>query len=307
MIKKEIKIGIFFVSSVLIFYFGVLFLKKSPLFSNENNYYFTCEDLKSLKKGDLVFSRGINLGNIKTISLMDDFAKKIKVSFSVKKNIKITNKSFCQITPSIISGIGNSFLQIIITEQGEILKNNSEIIYKEDLGMKEIITPTIKSVEELLFITNKFIIEVAKNTENVFKIIKNIEKMSFKLDFFLEKNLNNFTSISKNISELLENLKNPNYGIEAIFIEFNKLMKTINSENILITINNINSTAIELNNILKMIQNKNGIFYKLFQNTEFYDNLNKTIKSADNFLVNLKEEPSKYVHFSLFGKKNEKK
>jgi phospholipid/cholesterol/gamma-HCH transport system substrate-binding protein len=97
---------------------------------------------------------------------------------------------------------------------------------------------------------------------------------------------NNLVLASNNAAEITNNLKK---------VDFSATMKKIDA-----TLSGVKKATAQLNS-------KQGTLGLLLSDSTLYNNLLKTTNHMSNLLIDLKEHPKRYVHFSIFGRKNKKK
>ena len=264
-----------------------------------NEYFFSVEEAQGLDVGSKILYKGLVVGRVSKVEFFDSESMRIKITVKIDKNISLTNNSTFRINSSLIPGIGTSTINLEI-EKGEKLKLNSEVKAELDQKLQEMIAPTIKNAGDLLLLTNKFLIDIAKNTESISKIFFNLEKTTEQVNRIISRNEKNFLGISDSVHKIVNTLNNPKNGIGEFMGQLNILLKNINSETTLNLLKNISDISIKVDSILEKIINSEGSLSKLLNSNEFHDELVATTKSGDLLLKNMKNNPSRYVSFSLF-------
>jgi phospholipid/cholesterol/gamma-HCH transport system substrate-binding protein len=304
-LKKETKIGVLFACSLIIFYLGSAFLKGSSLMSKNKTYYILYDDASGLKIANPVMTKGVTIGKVKDISVLYKEGNKIKVTIEVDKNFVFTTGTKCQLSASLISGFGATCI-IVIHGDGEIVKEFEYLSGVADKSLTDAITPTIKNLEELVFLTNAFLMELAKNTSKIALIFDNIENMTRKINSIISKSESSIYVISKELSKLIQYINNPEFGITPFLMNLNNFMKILSSKNIEITIESIKEIASNLNIILTMTKNNKSSLAKILNDSELYDSLNLSVKNLNALFIDVKMHPNRYLNFSVFGNKNKK-
>jgi phospholipid/cholesterol/gamma-HCH transport system substrate-binding protein len=101
-------------------------------------------------------------------------------------------------------------------------------------------------------------------------------------------------------------LKQNNQKINAILNNINTITDQVAAANFKQTIDNANKAVADLQGIVTKVNNGQGTLGLLVNDTKMYDNLNNASKNLDNLIIDLKENPKRYVHFSVFGGGNKK-
>tara|TARA_B100000963_G_scaffold76398_1_gene64478 strand:- start:419 stop:1120 length:702 start_codon:yes stop_codon:yes gene_type:complete len=118
------------------------------------------------------------------------------------------------------------------------------------------------------------------------------------------KNLNNASmaaikildSNQKNLNKTFNNIKNTSENLKSI-------TDSISNAQFSYAIRSLTQTAESLNNIVFSIESGKGTAGKLIKDDGLYENLIDASKELESLLSDLKKHPKRYVHFSLFGKK----
>lgn len=297
MINREVKIGILATLTIAIFYFGSSYLKGKHLFNTDNIYYVVYDNSNGLKEASPVLYRGIIVGKIISTEITKEEIPQIKVAFSVKRDIKVTTTTEAQACSSIL---GSTCINLVMSG-GDSLPNRSFIPGMIDIGLTDKIAPTIRSIDELLIVTNKFLMEIAKNTDKISAIFINLELITNKLSSILVNNEKNIASISNEISKLIILINDPQIGIKPMLININAMSKDLNSGIFKNYLERINNILLNLDILIDRTTKGENSLGKLSIDSEFYDNLNKTIVSTNSLMSDLKDHPWRYLNFSIFG------
>ena len=70
------------------------------------------------------------------------------------------------------------------------------------------------------------------------------------------------------------------------------------------TMQQVNRTLANVEEMTQRLNSNEGSLGLLMRDPTLYNNLNATLMSADSLLVNVRQHPKRYVHFSLFGRKD---
>ena len=113
--------------------------------------------------------------------------------------------------------------------------------------------------------------------------------------------------ILTNAESISSNLKNNNAKINAIMNNINSITDQVAAANFKQTIENANKAVADLQGVVNKMNNGNGTLGLLLNDSKMYDNLNNASKNLDNLIIDLKQNPKRYVHFSVFGGGNKDK
>ena len=306
-IRREFKIGVFAVIVILVSWWGFSWLGGEDLFKSYNTYYVYYEEVsKDLQVSSRVYIRGVNVGNVRDIQLQGD---KVKVEIAIEEQYAgmIPNNSIALITEGMMGGAqikieqGNS--EAIATD-GSVLNGHLDaglmaMVSEKIDPLMENINGTIEKLDQTIDGVNTLI---ADNTENITKIVANLEAMSAELNGILADSKKDIDNIMGDVSSFTAMLKQNTATIESMLQNLDKFSGDVAESNL---VDQLSTTVERLNGIISAIENGEGSVGKLLNDDEIHNSLNDTIDSVNALVSDLKEHPMRYVHFSLFGKSEE--
>lgn len=304
-LSREIKTAIIIIGGILLFILGFTYLKSSSLFDDHKTFYAVYNNVNGITPGTPVDINGLGVGTIKDIRFLDDKGL-LLVTFTVNNDFQFSSNSEVEIYDTGI--IGGRALRIKPVFDGSALaKNGDTLVSGVKPGITELVTqrlnPLQEKLEELLNSADTVLIGMDKvmNEEsrghlrsgiaNLDDVLQNVNRISAKLDAFLDKNtadldgsLKNVKKISANLAQVSDTLVNANLGN---------------------TIRSLESTAEHLNAMIAKLESGDGSMAKLINDDALYTNLNNASAELKLLLEDVKNNPKRYVHFSVFGKKNQ--
>jgi len=289
-ITKEAKIGIVTIISLALLYFGLNYLKGVNLFKPVNHYYVSFSNVKDVTISSPVFVEGFKVGLVRSISYDYSTMDKISVEVSLEDKMKINKGSYITIEKSFLGG---AELHIHLNKYVDDYFNPGSVIEGRMVeDMFSSVQNLLPGVEQLLPKLDSILggLETLVNhpalTSSLSHIevtAKNLEQSSLYLNNVLRSDIpsivSDFKIISSNFTEVSEELKGLN------------LDATMNSVNA--TLNNLKMTTDRLNST----DNSMGL---LLNDKNLYLNLNETAGNASKLLLDLRENPKRYVRFSIF-------
>ena len=289
--SHEVIIGIISVFSLVILYFGINYLKGVNLFKPTNHYYVKFNDVTDLQKASPVYVEGFKIGVVNNIYY--DYASpgNIVAIISLDKSMKIQSGSYIELTSSLTAGASlhimlnkyvSSYCQIGDTLEGKSRIGPMDVISKTLLPQIENIMPKIDSIltglNEILKhpALTQSLVSIQRTTSNLESSTANLNKM---LNGDVPVILNNFKIISSDFTEVSSRLK---------------------SLDLTASYNSLNKTLSNIENMSNQLNRNDNSFGLLLNDRTLYDNLNSTTEKASNLLLDLKQNPKRYVHFSIF-------
>ncbi|WP_317898670.1 MlaD family protein [Aurantibacillus circumpalustris] len=317
-VSKEFKIGIVVVFAIAAFVWGLSFLKGSNLFFEKSFLYAVYPKIENLNPSSPLQINGYQIGQIKTISLIQkDGQNLVLVKFLITEEIDIPRKSVAKVVSTNL--LGGMAVELVFSKEKEFLKNGDTLVSETEQSFKEAfnrqLAPLqakfenlISSVDTVMGVVNQVLnIKTRENInqsfESVRKAIFSLEQTAYKLDDLMATEKPKISSVLTNLSGITTNLNKNEQKITNILTNFSNLSDTLAKSQLKSAVANADNTLKELNNLLTKINQGQGTIGKLAKDDSLYNNLNKSAADLDNLLKDLKENPKRYVHFSLFGRK----
>ena len=301
--KPEIKTALLVILGISLFIFGFSFLKRSSIFENNKIVHTIYDEVEGLVVGAKVTINGLVIGNVSMIDFLPG-STKIVVSMRIDKDLNFSPNSKAVFYEAGLIG-GKAISIEPVFDSKNIIKSNDTIASDVKPGLTELINrqiaPLQEKIESMLTSVDSLFSGVSnvlnyetqnnlKNTlENLSQSVNNINMSSEALIEVIDENrsalnisFKNAANATKNINELTDSLSKINFTNT-----FNKLSESLNNINI----------------ILSKVENGEGTLGKFINSEELYQNLSQSSKELEELLSDLKANPSRYVQFSLFGKK----
>jgi len=301
--KKEAKIAIVVSLIMFLFLWGFNFLKGKNLFTTFNTYYAVFEKIDGLQKSNTVTINGFAVGIVNDIRFESEKLDKLIVEIGVNKTYKIPANSTMLIASDLLGSKSISLIlsnSPIIAENGSMLRDSvgSDIfatITSNLLPIANSADKMLTSVDTLLqAINSTFDLEMQKNIQN---IVANIEQM-------IASERRKIAAIMTNFESVSNNLKNSNDNITSMIANFNEFSENIADADLKSAVDKINGSLAQLQELLSGINSGEGSLGQFVTNDSLYNNLQQFTGSLEKLVVDMRENPKRYVHFSLFGRKN---
>lgn len=306
-LNKEIKTGIIAVAIISCAIWGFNFLKGKNLLSSSDVYYVLYDNIDGLEEASAVNINGYKIGIVERIALHGTNKEKVLVKFSIEKNIKLPKNSVAEIVPaSILAGKAlnlnlseaNEFYQPGDTIKGELEIDLLTSLSDELLPIKNKIERLVVSIDSVLTIFD------SERRNSLKGSLDNINTITTELEDLLESENSKLNMILTNVESITGNLKNNNEQITNILENFSSISDSIEQADVKTTLLNANKALAEFSEIATKINNGEGTVGMLINNDSLYHNLNSLAADIDSLVIDLNENPKRYVHFSLFGKKD---
>ena len=300
-LSYEIKTALLVLSGIFLFVVMINYLKSNDIFVSDRSFYAIYDDVEGVSAGTPVTISGFNVGSVQDISFYGNNSE-LLLKFRVENDIEFSTNSIAQIYETGL--IGGKALAIIPVEgknlavigdtlQSDIAPGLTELVNDKLSPLQEKIESMVVSADSLLIAVNSVFDTSTK--ENLTSSIENfsltIESAKQSIDV-LEKviggNENSLNSIINNMDESLKN--------------FSELSE--NFDELDLVIDNLSKSSANINSITGEIKAGDGLVNKVVYDEGFVKSLDEISSNINLLLEDLRMNPKRYVHFSLFGKKN---
>lgn len=292
--KKDIFIGIAGVIALLALFFGIKFLKGENLFDSNTYYYVHFSNAHGLVKSSAVYADGYQVGIVSDIIYDYDHPGNVLVEISVDPKLKLRVGTRVQIDSGLMGGCTLNVYPG--SNLGSIYQRGDTIPGSEALGLMSKAADLVPQVQGLASKVDTLVVSLNRlvNNPDIPLILSNVEEVSKDL-----------TVTTRHLNSLLEN------DFPKLASTYNKvgenailLTEKLNGVDIEGTLANVDKTVKDVDRMILQMQSPEGTLGALMKDRGLYDNLNHTVQSADSLLTDFKSRPKRYIHFSVFGRKD---
>jgi phospholipid/cholesterol/gamma-HCH transport system substrate-binding protein len=310
-ITKEQKVGALAVISLTILYLGFNFLKGLDVFRTENEYFAYYSNVDGLQSSNPVMYNGVTIGRVIDTEIEQD-KNQIKVRMAIKRDVKISDKTTAILADNgLLSG---KMIKLDI-EKGNPLAD--EGILKSGLekglmsGVQDKLSPVLGHADSLMIHLNTVVKQFDQTGAALKVLLTSATGAATGVNSLLASNsrsiakvTENAASVTGNLHTLSMNLIETEKGLAPILKKTGSFADSLNAMRLGQTVALLNGSVQNLQGILKEINAGKGTLGKLAKDDSLYINLDKTAASLNLLFGDLKTNPKRYVHFSLFGRKN---
>lgn len=296
-ISKELKIGLAAIVALLIIYSGMIFLKGLKIFSNEVAYYVEMADVQGLPVGAEVMAKGMKVGQVKDIEYDTERQKlvveiDINPSFQLPKNTSASLSKEMLGTMRMILNTGEDFSDILAV--GDTIKGSgSDGVLDMAADMVPQVQALLPKLDSILTAVNALVNDPALTNS-----LHNMEKVSADLTV-TTAGINSM--LSKDVPMLMTKANNICTNLETTTCSFSKIDLNGMADKADQTLSNFHDMSFKLNTAMSSKDNSLGM---LLNDNSIALRLDSTLLNSSLLLEDMKKHPSRYVHFSVFGKKD---
>jgi|TARA_B110000908_G_scaffold171226_1_gene233232 phospholipid/cholesterol/gamma-HCH transport system substrate-binding protein len=290
--SKELVIGLTTFAAVICFIWGYNFLKGKNIFTQKRDYYAFYENVHGLEIGQPVTINGFKIGQVTGITFDYSFKGPLLVAFHISKPVDFTSDTKVRIYDMDIMGAKGLQVDLgtskLMASPGDTLAGDIQISLTEQVTKQFV---PIKAGTERL-------VSVLDST------LRSITTLTDKASLLIEANHTNLTNAVENIDTLASVFTSQREQITAILNNMNVFTEDLVKANVDEAIGTLNKTMHDLNSILTDVKSGEGSLGKLIQDGSLYSEMNESLGQLELLLQDMRENPKRYVHFSLFGRKD---
>ncbi len=292
---REIKIALLVIVCGGLLYFGMNFLKGVNIFSPVKYYVGTFENVRELTVQAPVYVRGYKVGQVDKITYDFTKEKAFDITISVDKHVQVIEGSQMVLVADGLMGGKAISLEIpaVPVEEDKVYASGSQLPTTVEAGLfDKLENELIAKLNTLLAHADSLVVGIDEQLagNDIKKTLANVEQISSQL------------KVSAQDIQKLTHAQLPIVmtGANEAIVGLNEVIRDVQDADIQNTIAKVDTMVGNINSI---VTSKEGTLGLLLNDKTMYQNINATIISADSLITDLKAHPKRYVHFSLFGKK----
>lgn len=286
------------IAGIILLFVGMNFLKGIIVFSNDNSYKVIMDNINGLAASSPVYADGYKVGVVRDIKYdYQGDQDGIVVTIDVDKNLRIPAGSTAVVDADLM---GNLKLNLLLAnnmreriEPGGIIRGSLSSGMMEDVAL---MLPQIKAmlpkIDSILTSVNNLMADpaLAIILKNAAATTENLKTSTAQLNVLLGQ-------MDRTVPAMLKKADNTLANTEAVTGNLAQI-------DIAATMADINATVENCKQMTAKLTSPEGTIGKLLTDPSLYDNMNATMRDADSLMIDLKAHPKRYVHFSVFGKKD---
>lgn len=296
-LTKEIKIALVAIVGILILYFGINFLKGMNLFSTNNTYFITFDDIQGLGASTPIYADGYKVGTVDGLEYDYKENGPIKVKVDINKDLRIPQGSKAEIVKDLMGNLQVNLL--LANNPRERVEPGGVIPGAVNGGMMDKAASLVPVVEKMLPKLDSILTSVNALLADpaLAASLHNVETIT-----------SNLTVSTRELNTLMAGLNKQVPGMigkaNGVLDNTNRLTANLASLDVQGTLNKVNQTLESAHQFTEKLNSNQGSLGLLMNDTKLYDNLTSTMGHADSLVIDLKAHPKRYVHFSVFGRKD---
>ena len=302
-ITKEVKIACVAIVGIAILFFGMNFLKGLSIFSNDNMYFIEFDNITGLSPSSPIKQNGFKVGLIKSIKYDYDHPGKIMAEAGIDRELKVPEGSVATITSDLL---GNVQVELVLGEESKTIAPGGTIKGFKDpgaLGSVKDVVPSVKNLlpklDSIFTSLNSLLADphISAILQNVYDVTGELRTSSQKLNSLMAEVNGKVPGLMNKVDGLIGETQTTMGNAK----QFTENVAAIDIQG---TMSQLQQTLDNMKQFSENLNSDQGSLGKLLHDKTMYDNLNATLLQADSLLNNIRMHPKRYVHFSIFGKKD---
>lgn len=314
---RSIKVALFCIAAALIFYIGSTFLKGINVFGKKNYYYAVFEDVGSLHESANVSLNGYDIGKVTDIELLSTNPVRICAEILITEKLDIPRDSQFEVLQKDL--LGGMVVNLHLGGSPELARRGDTLGCYLAGGMLDGVGDMMEGVGDMLAQLQSIVASVdtiGQNLKLAFRsedslnggtmiknTLANLERTTADLSKLLADNGGKVNNVVSQLNMLSKTLGEAAPKIDAIIANVDNISDSLAKANIRTLVDNAQQTVNSANRLIEGVNNGQGTVGQLLQNDSLFRSLNNTIGSLDLLVKDIKDNPSKYVNVTVFGRK----
>ncbi|MAR20989.1 MAG: hypothetical protein CMD25_02980 [Flavobacteriales bacterium] len=309
--KREVKVGIVSIVVIFILILGINYLKGTNIFKNNITFYALYQNIDGLQIGAPVTVSGFKVGSVTDIDMLTESNNNLLVTINIEKELVVPKESILKIVNQDL--MGTKGVNLIFSSSsdnassGDTLRSSLESSLQEEVNAQ--ILPFKRKAEELIVSIDSVMMivtavlnkdarkDLSKSIESLGETFSLMSSSMKKVDGIIDANEEKISNIIFNMESILSNIEESNSSVNSILSNMSLISDSLSNSNLTSLVNNFNT-------LMTQINSKEGSAGLLFNDDKLYTNLEKTTKELSELIKDIKDNPKRYINFSLIKRSN---
>lgn len=295
-LSKEMQIALVAVVGIIVLFFGLQFLKGLTVFSTDNKYYVKFKDISGLSASSPIYANGYRVGVVQDIIFDYENNRDIVAVIGIDKQMRLPKGSTAEIASDLL---GNIKLELVLASDAACLAPGDTIsggprigAMNKAAGMIPQVEAMLPKLDSILASVNALLADPAlgNSLHHIGQLTGNLTTTSHELNRLT-------ASLNQQMPQMLKNA-------DGMLANANDLTRNLNDLDLAATMTHVNNTLQNVEQMTAKLNSNEGTVGLLMRDQGLYYGLNSTMMHLDSLMIDLRQHPKRYVHFSLFGKKD---
>lgn len=320
-ISREVKIGILTILTISAFVWGFNFVKGNDIFKRQRTFIAVYDNVAGLMTANSVTINGLNVGQVSKMYFHPGIPGKVIIELTMSNSVRVPKNSIARIFSSDL--LGTRGIQIVMGNSPEEARSGDTLVSQMQVSLQDevndMVQPIIRKAEEMMssvdtvltVISEVFNKQTRDNLINTIESLKNtmasLEHATTSVDTLMISQKARLAHIIGNVESISTNLKQNNENLSRVMSNAASISDTIARSNISNTLKKLNQSVDGLAVIVKKIESGEGSMGQLINNDQMYNELESSTRQLKLLIEDMRLNPERYVHFSVFGRGGKKK
>lgn len=303
-LTKEVRIALVTIAGIVLLFFGLNFLKGRALFSNRNIYFARFSDISGLSASNPIYADGYQVGIVRSINYNYERSGIVLVQFEVDNDLRIPKGSSAEIESDLM---GNVKMNLLLAnnphervEVGDTIQGGINGGMLGTVGqLMPVVEKMLPKLDSILSSVNALLADPALSqtlhnaqatTANLVVSTRELNTLMASLNRRVPGMMNKADYVLSEAGQTMHNTKTLTSNLAAVDVAG--------------TMVKVDKTLANVQQFTDRLNSKNSSLGLLMNDASLYNNLNTTVLSADSLLTDFKARPKRYIHFSVFGRKD---
>ena len=294
---KEVRIALVAIIGIVVLYFGLQFLKGLPLFSNDDSYFVTFTDVSGVAPSTPVYANGYKVGVVKDVVYDYNPQGKIVAVVGLDEKMRLPKGSRAEIASDLLGNIkinlvlGDDPLNMVA--KGDTIPGGEQEGMMSKLGaMMPAIEAMVPKLDSIMTSLNILLADPALKN-----MLHNVEGMTSQLNATSNELHTLSISLNRNVPAIMQKA-------DGVLDNTQQLTANLSAVDVAGMAASINKTLADVNAMTERLNSNEGTLGLLMRDDHLYRNLNTAAADVDSLFIDIKAHPKRYVHFSVFGRKD---
>lgn len=309
--KSKLKVGIFCIVAVIVFYLGACFFKGVSAFGKKTYYYAVFENTGGLQASNAVMLNGYKIGQVTNVTMLSDNPVRLCAELMITEPVNIPKDSKVQVAPKDL--LGGTVINILMGTDTKFLREKDTmatfVVPAMTDGIDEMktkINSILVSVDTIA-LSLKDVLSSEGGAQDLRGTLANLEQTTANLTYILAANKDKVGKLVTNLEAFSNTLQVAGPELESIVSNLDDISDSLAQANVKQLVNDASKAVGDIQLMVDKMQRGEGTLGQIVNNDTLYTNLEKSLDSFNALLVDLKANPKKYINVTVFGKKEKTK
>ncbi len=294
---KEVQIALVAIVGLVVLFFGLQFLKGLSMFSDSNEYNVVFSDVSGLSSSSPVYANGYRVGVVERIDYDYDRPDHIVAVLGLDKAMRVPQGTYAEVASDLL---GNIKINLVLSDNPlQFLATGDTITGGLETGVMSKVGDMVPAIERILPKLDSIMASLNQLLADpaLTNTLHNVEGMTSELKSTSAQLHTLSVSLNSNVPTMLSKA-------DGVLDNTQQLTASLNALDLANMAAKVNKTLDDVNQMTDRLNSNEGSLGLLMRDADLYNNLNSTAADADSLLIDFKQHPKRYIHFSVFGKKD---